>query len=171
MRMKLADRRCPGGEVGVLEGHASTHCLPASVLGPWVGSQACGDSGEKEGRGCLDLTPDRLAGPHISSPQGIPGLLGLTGPSGDPGFGGHLFSSPLRKQASHLGRSQPPRGQRPGRHFPGGCPREAPIRRTKLRGWQLFPYLMGLLDPCEEPVAPSWVPDPDIPLQIIPTKW
>lgn len=62
---------------------------------------------------------DHLPGLDISPPPGTPGLLGLTGPSGNPRFWGCLCSSPLREQDSHLGR--------PGRDFTAGCPGEAPM--------------------------------------------
>ena len=59
--------------------------------------------------------------------------------------------------------------------FTVGCSQKGPIWRTKsVKGTGgsvvTFSNLMDLHDPWGEPVAPSWVPDPNGPLQTLPHK-
>lgn len=128
--------------------------LPGRLCpGPLCVPPSLGDKGGRRawprlrGQGCLDLTPDHLAGLHISPPPGTPG------PSGNPRFWGCLCSSPLREGGSRRGR--------PGRDFTVGCPEGPPIWKTQLgKGTEDWATISPRSWACSTPGGSLW-PPPD----------
>lgn len=79
-----------------------------------------------KGQMCLNLTSDFLAGPYISSPQGTPGLLGLTGLRGNSRFLGTSIIFTTQRAGLRSGEVSAAL-----RTKACGCPRDATTWRTK----------------------------------------